>query len=149
MAKYQLAQLNIAQMRYSDEAPEMAEFVGNLDRINGLADASPGFVWRLQDEAGNATAYRPFGDDLLVNLSVWEDLHSLRQFVFKTAHSDIMKRRAEWFDRSAADYLVLWWVPAGHRPGEEEASEKLDLLRRQGPTVEAFSFRQPFDPPGV
>lgn len=149
MAKYQLAQLNIAQMRYSDEAPEMAEFLGNLDRINGLADASPGFVWRLQDEAGNATAYRPFGDDLLVNISVWEDLDSLRQFVFKTAHSDIMKRRAEWFDRAASEYLVLWWVPAGHRPGEEEASKKLDLLRRQGPTDQAFSFRQPFEPPGV
>jgi hypothetical protein len=149
MAKYQLAQLNIAQMRYPTEAEEMADFTGNLDRINSLADVSPGFVWRLQDEAGNATAYRPFGDDLLVNISVWEDLDSLREFVFRTAHSDIMKRRAEWFDRMAADYLVLWWVPAGHRPDEVEAGEKLDLLRRQGPTAEAFVFRQPFDPPGV
>ena len=148
MADYQLAQLNIAQMRYDTEAPEMADFVGNLDLINAMADSSPGFVWRLQDEEGNATAFRPFGDDMLVNISVWEDMESLRQFVFKTAHSDIMKRRAEWFDRMESDYLVLWWVPAGHTPDEAEAGEKLEILRREGPGPQAFTFRNPFDAPG-
>ncbi len=147
MADYQLAQLNIAQMRNSLEDPAMAEFVDNLDRINGLAEASPGFVWRLQDEEGNATSVRPFGDDLLVNLSVWEDLDSLKAFVFKSAHSGFLKRRAEWFDRMETAYVVLWWVPAGHRPTEAEAGEKLELLRRQGPGPEAFSFREAFEPP--
>ena len=144
---YQLAQLNIAQMRYAMEAPEMADFANNLDRVNALAESSPGFVWRLQDEAGNATALRPFGDDMLVHLSVWEDVESLRQFVFKTAHSDIMKRRGEWFDRMPTDYLVLWWVPAGHQPSEAEAGEKLALLRSEGPGPAAFNFRQSFPPP--
>ena len=144
---YHLAQLNIAQMRYDAESPELADFMNNLDRINAIADSAPGFVWRLQDEAGNATAFRPFGDDMLVNISVWEDLESLLQFVFKTAHSDIMKRRSEWFERMGSDYLVLWWVPDGHVPDEAEAGEKLELLRERGPTADAFSFRQPFDPP--
>ncbi|MEE4192577.1 MAG: DUF3291 domain-containing protein [Halieaceae bacterium] len=144
---YQLAQLNIAQMRTPFEDPSMQDFVDNLDRINALADASLGFVWRLEDEEGNATAYRPFGDDLLVNLSVWEDLESLKSFVFQSAHADIMKRRGEWFDRMPQAYLVLWWVPAGHRPTEQEAGEKLELLRSQGPTPDAFTFREPFDPP--
>ena len=149
MADYHLAQLNIAQMRTPFEDPSMADFTANLERINALADQSPGFVWRLEDEDGNATSLRPFGDDLLVNLSVWEDLDSLRAFVFKSAHADIMRRRSEWFDRMDTDYVVLWWVPAGHRPTEQEAGERLDRLRSDGPGPDAFSFREPFDPPAA
>ncbi len=147
MADYQLAQLNIAQMRLPLDHPDMADFVDNLDRINALAESSPGFVWRLQDEEGNATSLRPFGDDMLVNISVWEDVESLRAFVFKSGHSDIMKRRQEWFDRMENAYLVLWWVPAGHEPTEQEAGEKIDLLRANGPSPQAFSFRETFSPP--
>ena len=147
MADYQLAQLNIAQMRLPLDHPDMADFVDNLDRINALAESSPGFVWRLQDEEGNATSLRPFGDDMLVNISVWEDVESLRAFVFKSGHSDIMKRRQEWFDRMENAYLVLWWVPAGHEPTEQEAGEKIDLLRANGPTPQAFNFRETFPPP--
>ena len=147
MAGYQLAQLNVAQMRLPMEDPGMADFVDNLDRINTLAESSPGFVWRLQDETGNATDFRPFGDDMLVNISVWEDAESLRAFVFDTAHKEIMKRRAEWFDRMEMPYVVLWWVPAGHQPTEQEAGEKLELLRSQGPGPEAFTFRELFPSP--
>ncbi len=147
MAGYQLAQLNVAQMRLPMEDPGMADFVDNLDRINALAESSPGFVWRLQDETGNATDFRPFGDDMLVNISVWEDAESLRAFVFDTAHKEIMKRRAEWFDRMEMPYVVLWWVPAGHQPTEQEAGEKLEQLRSQGPGPEAFNFRELFPSP--
>ena len=147
MAGYELAQLNVAQMRLPMEDPGMADFVDNLDRINTLAESSPGFVWRLQDETGNATDFRPFGDDMLVNISVWEDAESLRAFVFDTAHKEIMKRRAEWFDRMEMPYVVLWWVPAGHQPTEQEAGEKLELLRSQGPGPEAFNFRELFPSP--
>ena len=147
MAGYELAQLNVAQMRLPMEDPGMADFVDNLDRINALAESSPGFVWRLQDETGNATDFRPFGDDMLVNISVWEDAESLRAFVFDTAHKEIMKRRAEWFDRMEMPYVVLWWVPAGHQPTEQEAGEKLEQLRSQGPGPEAFNFRELFPSP--
>jgi hypothetical protein len=147
MATYQLAQLNIAQMRTPMDSPEMADFVANLDRVNALADNAPGFVWRLAGDDGNATAFRPFGEDTLVNLSVWDSVDALSNFVYKTAHVEIMKRRKEWFDRMEQAYMVLWWVPAGHRPDEAEAKERLQTLRTLGPTDKAFTFKQPFPAP--
>ena len=147
MSQYQLAQLNIALMKEPLDSPLMAEFVANLERINALADSAPGFVWRLQTEEGDATAVRPMGEQTLVNMSVWRDVESLNQYVYKTAHIEIMRRRKEWFDRMQAAPFVLWWVPAGHRPLLDEAIAKLELLRNQGPTQEAFTFRQAFLPP--
>ncbi|WP_342619032.1 DUF3291 domain-containing protein [Rhodoferax sp. GW822-FHT02A01] len=147
MAAYQLAQLNIAQMRTPMDSPEMADFVANLDRINALADSAPGFVWRLAGDDGNATAFRPFGEDTLVNLSVWDNVDALGAFVYKTAHVEIMKRRKEWFDRMEQAYMVLWWVPADHRPDEAEAKDRLQTLRTLGPTDKAFTFKQPFPAP--
>jgi hypothetical protein len=146
MSTRQLAQLNIAVMKEPLESPRMADFVANLDRINALADRSPGFIWRLQTEEGDATALRPFGDNILVNMSVWKDLSSLRNFVYKSAHSEIMRRRKEWFERMSEAYLVLWWVPEGHRPTIAEAKAKLDWLRQHGPSTEAFDFGSA--PPG-
>ncbi|MDE2347513.1 MAG: DUF3291 domain-containing protein [Gammaproteobacteria bacterium] len=148
MTRYHLAQLNIATMREPLESPSMAEFVANLDRINALADAAPGFVWRLKDEQGDATSARPFGDNILVNLSVWESIESLHHFAFRTAHTDIMRRKREWFDRMKQAYAVLWWIAAGHIPSTTEAARRLMLLRDHGPTAEAFIFRQPFAPAG-
>lgn len=147
MSGYHLAQLNIATMRTPLDSPEMADFVGNLDRINQLAETSPGYVWRLETEEGDATALRPFGNEILVNLSVWQDLNALRDFVFGSEHVQIMRRRREWFDRMAEAYMVFWWVPAGQRPSVEEAWQRLQLLRTQGPTTAAFTFRQPFPAP--
>jgi hypothetical protein len=147
MASYELAQLNIAQMRTPIDAPEMADFVANLDRINALAESAPGFVWRLQSDEGNATAFRPFGDSTLVNLSVWSSVEPLNDYVYKSAHVEIMKRRKEWFDRMQDAYMVLWWVPAGHRPDEAEAMLRLQSLRALGPTERAFTFKQTFPAP--
>ena len=147
MSAYELAQLNIAVMKEPLESPAMADFVANLDRINALAEASPGFIWRLQTEDGDATGLRPMGDDTLVNISVWQDVASLNHFVFKSAHAGIMRRRKEWFSGMREAYAVLWWVRKGHRPGIAEAASRLDVLRAQGPTEEAFTFRQAFPPP--
>lgn len=147
MPAYELAQLNIALLREPLTSPALADFVANLDRINALAEAAPGFVWRLKTEDGDATALRPLGDDTLVNLSVWRDVASLNHYVYQTAHVEIMRRRQEWFERLREAYVVLWWVPQGHRPTEQEAIAKLKLLRQQGPTAAAFTFRQAFPPP--
>jgi hypothetical protein len=147
MVAYELAQLNIAQMKTPMDAPEMADFVANLDRINALAEAAPGFVWRLKSEEGNATALRPFGPDTLVNMSVWSSVASLNDYVYKSLHVELMKRRKEWFGRMADAYQVLWWVPQGHRPGEDEAMQKLQTLRAMGPTDKAFTFKQSFAAP--
>ncbi|MCG6889925.1 MAG: DUF3291 domain-containing protein [Gammaproteobacteria bacterium] len=146
MSRYQLAQLNIAKMKFALEDPGMAEFVARLEEINALADASPGFVWRLQTADGDATAIDYFGSETLVNLSVWEDLDSLRAYVYRSAHNEVMARRRQWFERSQDAYSVLWWIDAGHIPTLYEASEKLDWLRRKGATVRAFSFKQSFAP---
>src|SRR5215831_15865346 len=148
MSEYELAQLNIGIIRGPMDSPVMAEFAANLARINALADAAPGFVWRLQTEAGDATAIRPFDDEnMLLNMSVWRDADSLRRFVYRSAHADILRRRREWFVAVAEAILVLWWVPRGHRPGIEEAMERLTMLRTHGATPEAFTFRQTFPPP--
>ena len=147
MPAYELAQLNIAQMMLPLEAPEMADFVANLDRINALAESAPGFVWRLKDEDGNATALRPFGADTLVNMSVWASLEQLSDYVYKSAHVEIMKRRKEWFGRMQDAYTVLWWVPQGHRPDAHEAKQRLQTLRDLGPTERAFGFKQAFEAP--
>lgn len=147
MSRYHLAQLNIAMLREPLESPGMADFVANLERINALAEASPGYLWRLQDEAGDATAIRPFGAEVLVNLSLWRDVQSLSDYVYKSAHSEMLKRRREWFDKAEQAHMVLWWVPAGHRPGVEEAAERLAHLRAHGSSAHAFGFRQAFAAP--
>lgn len=149
MSAYELAQLNIGIIRGPIDSPIMAEFVANLARINALAEASPGFVWRLQTDGGDATAIRPFeNENMLVNMSVWRDADSLRQFVYRSAHADILRRRREWFEKMSEAILVLWWIPQGHRPSVEEAIARLETLRRQGPCAQAFTFRQTFAPPG-
>ena len=148
MSAYELAQLNIGIIRGPMDSPVMAEFTANLGRINALADATPGFVWRLQTEAGDATAIRPFeNENLLLNLSVWRDVESLLQFVYHSSHTEIMRRRREWFERIGEAYLVLWWVPRGHRPTVTEAIARLEHLRRHGSHAEAFTFRQTFAAP--
>ena len=148
MTKHHLAQLNIGRLKAPVDAPETAGFTDNLDRINALAEASPGFVWRLQDEAGDATAIRPFEDeDILVNLSVWTDVDSLKAFVYRSAHVEIFRQRADWFHKMDGVYLVLWWVPAGHIPDVEEAKARLMALQAKGPHAEAFTFRHLFDAP--
>jgi hypothetical protein len=144
---YELAQLNIAAMKEPLASPVMADFVANLDRINALAESASGFVWRLKDEAGDATGLRPLGEDTLVNMSVWKDIASLEHYVYKMAHVEIMRRRKEWFERLREAHLVLWWVEKGHRPDIAEAVEKLERLRAGGPTPQAFTFRQAYPPP--
>ncbi|WJN61515.1 DUF3291 domain-containing protein [Pseudomonas sp. SO81] len=147
MSRYHLAQLNIATMREPLESPGMADFVNNLERINALAEASPGYVWRLQDEAGDATALRPFGEDVLVNMSLWADVQSLSDYVYKSAHTEMLKRRREWFDKVEQAHMVLWWVPAGHLPSVDEAAERLAHFRTHGASAHAFSFRHAFAAP--
>jgi hypothetical protein len=147
MSAYELAQLNIAVMKEPLESPGMADFVANLERINALAENSPGFVWRLKSDDGDATAFRPLGDQTLINMSVWRDVQSLSDYVYKSAHVEIMRRRAEWFERMREAWVVLWWIPRGCRPALEEAIVKLERLRSHGPSSEAFTFRQAFPAP--
>ena len=121
--------------------------MASLDPINALADAAPGFVWRLQTDAGNATDVHAFDDPLLLlNMSVWESIESLRAFTYTTAHTGVLRRRGEWFHKLAEAHLVLWWIPAGHIPTTAEAIGRLETLRRDGPTPAAFTFRVPFAP---
>jgi hypothetical protein len=144
---FELAQLNVGRMLAPVESPEIAGFVAQLEPINRLADASPGFVWRLQTDSGNATDIRPTEDDLfLINMSVWSSIEALRAFTYSTAHVEVLRQRREWFERLATAHLVLWWVPAGHRPTVDEALDRLERLRRDGPTPAAFTFRTPFEP---
>jgi Domain of unknown function (DUF3291) len=150
MAAHHLAQVNLATLRAPLDGPELAGFVAKLEPINALADAHPGFVWRLQTEDGDATAIRPFDDErIMVNLSVWESLEALRTFVYASRHLDVLRRRREWFHRMADPFLALWWLPAGSVPTVAQAKERLELLRRQGPTPAAFTFRVPFPAPAA
>jgi hypothetical protein len=147
MSNYHLAQLNVARLLASLDSPMLADFVNNLDRINALAESSTGFVWRLKDDDGDATAIRPLGEDVIVNMSVWEDLSALNQYVYRSAHVEVLRRRREWFEGGVEAHMVLWWVRKGHVPTLEEATARLTLLRENGPTAEAFTFRTSFDAP--
>ena len=149
MTDYELAQLNIALMVAPLDSPILSDFVASLDRINAMAEQSPGYVWRLQSDEGSATAVRPFSEEYLVNLSVWKDIESLHNYVYKSAHLAIMRRRKEWFERMRKAYTVLWWVPAGHKPTVAEAKCKLEQLRAAGPSPDAFTFKKPFPAPGT
>jgi hypothetical protein len=146
---WQLAQVNIGRLRAPVDDPLIADFVAGLDRINALADQTPGFVWRLQTEDGNATAIRPDTDDelLAINMSVWESIEALADYVYRSEHVTFMRRRREWFERFSGVYLALWWIPAGTIPTVVEAMDRIAHLDRRGPTPTAFTFRQLFGPP--
>jgi hypothetical protein len=147
-SKYHLAQVNIGRMLAPLDTPVMAEFVASLDRINALADASPGFVWRFQTEEGDATALRPYDDELIiVNFSVWETIEDLKNYVYKSAHAEVMKQRRQWFEKFAGIYMVMWWVEAGHLPTIWEAKARLKYLEKHGVSEKAFTFKQPFPAP--
>jgi len=146
---WHLAQINIGRLNHPVDDPRVAEFMDNLDLINALGEASPGFVWRLKDDSGNATAIRGFEDPtILPNLTVWESIESLKEYVFKTDHATFLRKRREWFaPMDDLPVLTMWWVPAGHIPTLDEARERVEHLAANGPTSHAFSFRPTFDPP--
>ena len=147
--RFWLAQANIARMKAPLDDPAMAGFVSQLERINAVADASPGFVWRLQTEDGDATALRAFEDErILFNMSVWESLEALHAYVYRGEHVGPLRDRRLWFEPLEGPPLVLWWIEAGHTPTVEEAKERLRTLADTGPTPEAFTFRRPFPAPG-
>jgi hypothetical protein len=145
---WHLAQVNIGVIAAPVDSPQLAEFVARLESVNAIADGSPGFVWRLQTEDGDATAIRAFDDDrILVNMSVWGSIEELGEFVYRSDHLAVLRRRREWFEPMTTSYLALWWIPAGTIPTVDEAKRRLELLDRLGPTPEAFTFKVPFGPP--
>ena len=148
MSAYHLAQLNIARMLAPIDDSIMAEFVAQLGPVNALADQAPGFVWRLQSESGDATSIKVYDDDLIiVNLTVWESPEYLREFVYKSDHSGVLRDRKRWFEKFEGPYYALRWIPAGQRPSIEEARQRLDHLRQHGDSAYAFSFKHLFPAP--
>ena len=145
---WHLAQYNVARLIEPLDHPALADFVDALEPINRLAEESPGFVWRHQTDDGDSTAVRPYEDDqIIINFSVWSDVQSLHDYTYKSDHVTVFRRRREWFERNLEAHLVMWWVPEGHIPTVSEADERLQILRANGPTAVAFTFRERFDPP--
>ncbi|MCP3821721.1 DUF3291 domain-containing protein [Streptomyces sp. A3M-1-3] len=146
-AVYELAQVNIARLRFPLDSPELKDFVEGLDPVNAVADRAEGFIWRLKSDAGNATDVPVFGDSwMIVNMSVWRDTNALTAFMYQGQHRELMARRHEWFERVKEAMTALWWVEAGHRPTVEEAEKRLLHLREHGPTPHAFTLRTSFSP---
>ena len=145
---YQLAQLNIARFRLPMEHPINSTFIESLDHVNSTAEQQQGFIWRLTGDGNDATEVKAFDDpNIIVNLSVWADIESLAAFVYHNEdHVKIMRRRKEWFERIDV-YQVLWWTAVGHHPTSKEALDKLEQLKRNGPGLDAFTFKQPFRAP--
>lgn len=145
---YHLAQINIAQLIAPIDSPLLADFVGDLDRINTIAENSKGFVWRLKDESGNATSFNPFDDSsLIVNISVWESVEDLKNFVYYSGHIEVFIKRAKWFEKMKTAHMALWWIEAGKNPTAEEARNKLLELDRNGDTDSSFSFKKIVEKP--
>ncbi len=146
---WHIAQLNVGRILAPPGSPDVAEFMAALDGVNALADTSPGFVWRLKSDSGNATDILVSPDPLfLINMSVWESTEALFDFVYRSMHTKYMVRRREWFEKPVEQYLVLWWVPAGHVPTPDEAMARLNHLRANGPSPHPFTFREKYPPPG-
>ena len=147
MSNVHLAQINIGRLKAPIDHPSIAGFVARLADINALADRTPGFVWRLQTEDGNATSIRPFDDErIALNMSVWESLEALRAYVYSSEHAAVMRQRRDWFEKFGSVYLALWWIPAGHIPSIDEAKLRLASLETHGPTPFAFDFKTTFAP---
>jgi hypothetical protein len=146
-AKFELAQVNIGRLKAPLDSAELKPFVDGLEPVNAVADTSDGFVWRLQDDTGDATDFRVFDEWTLVNMSVWRDTNALTAFMYQGQHRELLARRREFFERLEEAVTALWWVPAGHRPTVEEAQTRLLHLRAHGPTEYAFTLRTSF-PPG-
>jgi hypothetical protein len=150
MTQYHLAQINIARMKAPLDDPLMQDFVAGLEPINALADTAPGFIWRLQDETGDATSLRPFPDDfLIVNMSVWDSVESLRQFTYKTAHVEYVRQRKQWFEKLDQPIYALWWLPAVQLPTVAEGKTRLEHLIEHGDSPTAFTFAKIFSPQAI
>lgn len=142
---HHLAQINIARLVAPIDDPRLKDFVDQLDTINALGEAAPGFVWRLKDETNNATSIHVYDDPLIIiNMSVWESIEALHQFTYASDHAQVFRRRKEWFEVFDGMYLVLWWIPVGHIPTPEEGKERLAHLNTHGATPYAFTFKQRF-----
>jgi len=147
VTRYNVAQVNIGRIRAELIEPVMAGFVNRLEEVNALADSSPGFVWRLIVNAGNATYLRPFDDPwMLLNMSVWESVEDLRRFVYETSHRELLRQRHAWFEKLTDVYAALWWVPVAHIPSVDEAKQRLAHLGKHGPTQFAFTFKTVVQP---
>ena len=148
MDNFHLAQINVAQAKDHMESSTMQGFVSRLDEINAIADHADGFVWRLQTEEGDAISIQAFEDErLIVNMSVWQDVASLKHYVYKSMHVELIQARDAWFDKIQTVHQALWWVPAGHIPSVDEGKARLALLQGKGPSAEAFTFSKPFPQP--
>jgi hypothetical protein len=145
---YYLAQINIARLVAPIDDPKIAEFVAQLEPINALADKAPGFVWRLQSNSGNATDI-VYNDDpfVIVNMSVWESVEALRDYVYRSNHIQVFRERAKWFEKMDKPNYCLWWVPAGHLPTVAEGRERLEHYQKHGATPYSFWFSQHFPQP--
>ncbi|GAB4224428.1 MAG: DUF3291 domain-containing protein [Kiloniellaceae bacterium] len=149
MTRFHLAQINVARALAPLDDPQLAGFVERLDDINALADRSPGFVWRLQSDSGNATDIQVSDDpNLIVNMSVWQDLDSLFAYVYRSGHLEVMAQRRRWFEKPSGAFMAMWWLPAGQLPSAAEGVRRLQILERKGATADAFTFKQPFDSAG-
>lgn len=144
-----IAQINVGRLVAPHDDPAVAGFFAELDRINALADASPGFVWRLQGDSGNATEFQPIPDPrFIVNISVWTGADALFDYVYRSAHTSVMALRRSWFERMDGHHMALWWIAAGHVPTIDEGLSRPWRLDAHGPSEQAFTFKTRFPAPG-
>jgi len=148
LSAHHLAQVNVTQAKADMDSDLMQGFVSRLDEINTLADCAEGFIWRLKEDSGSATAIRVFDDPLLlINMSVWANLQALKHYVYKSLHVELIKDREVWFNKMGESHQALWWIPAGHIPSIEEAQKQLEYIRKHGPSAQAFTFAKPYPTP--
>jgi hypothetical protein len=147
MKKYQLAQINIAKLLEPIDSPLLEDFVADLDRINAIAENSDGFIWRLKSEKGNALSINPYNDDsFIVNVSVWENVDALKNFVYRSGHVEVFMKRKKWFESIKTPHMAMWWIIENEFPTPKMCKERLDFLTKHGESIEAFSFKNIFKP---
>lgn len=144
-AGYQLAELNVGRLLAPTDDPRVAEFMNALDRVNGMGKRMPGFVWMMAGSGapgtGNTEAKLDGDAQYVSNLTVWDSVAALENFVFNTVHRAFYERRAEWFEVLGKMHFVMWWVPVGHKPTLAEALARLDMLQASGDSDQAFGWK--------
>ncbi|MGX9353777.1 DUF3291 domain-containing protein [Roseobacteraceae bacterium S113] len=139
-----LAELNVGRLLAPVDDPRVAEFMSNLDLVNGLGRRSPGFVWMMEGsgEPGTGNTENAINGDpqFVANLSVWESIETLEHFVWNTVHRQFYERRAEWFEVLGEQHFVMWWVPEGQSPSLAEAMTRLAHKQEHGDSDQAFGW---------
>jgi hypothetical protein len=74
-------------------------------------------------------------------MSVWEDINSLKDYVYNSGHIKVFIRRKEWFEKPSKAHMALWWIEKSAFPTAEDGKRRIEYLQQFGSSKYAFTFK--------